>query len=150
MSTASQFPPVHSGQVLIDTSVWSLVLRRKPANLNPAEVAMAEAVFRLISSGQARMIGVVRQELLSGLREQTEFERLRTYLRSFEEPRLEIEDYEEAARMFNRCRRQGIASSAIDLQLCAVAKRRAWSIFTLDQDFDRYRRTLGISLYRLP
>lgn len=150
MSTASQFPPVHSGQVLIDTSVWSLVLRRKPANLNPAEVAMAEAVFRLISSGQARMIGVVRQELLSGLREQTEFERLRTYLRSFEEPRLEIEDYEEAARMFNRCRRQGIASSAIDLQLCAVAKRRGWSIFTLDQDFDRYRRTLGISLYRLP
>lgn len=111
---------------------------------------MAEAVFRLISSGQARMIGVVRQELLSGLREQTEFERLRTYLRSFEEPRLEIEDYEEAARMFNRCRRQGIASSAIDLQLCAVAKRRGWSIFTLDQDFDRYRRTLGISLYRLP
>lgn len=135
---------------MIDTTVWSLALRRKRVNLNSTEVAITETVFAMIASGQARILGMIRQELLSGLREITEFDRLRSYLRLFEEPHLEIADYEEGARMFNRCQARGISPTAIDLLICAVAHRRGWRIFTLDHDFEHYRRILGIALYEMP
>jgi len=55
--------------------------------------------------------------------------KLRNYLRAFEEPGIDIADYEEAAHMHNLCRRQGLAGSAIDFLICAVAQRREWHIF---------------------
>ena len=66
------------------------------------------------------------------------------------EPRrasLESSDYEEAARMHNQCRNRGIAGSAIDFLICAVAGRRGWQVFTTDRDFERYQRVLGVKLY---
>jgi predicted nucleic acid-binding protein len=92
-------------------------------------------------------MGAIRQELLSGIREEENFHRLRDYLRAFEEPGIEVLDYEEAAQMHNRCRSRGIAGSAIDFLICAVAKRRDWHIFTTDRDFERYGRVLGLRLY---
>jgi predicted nucleic acid-binding protein len=92
---------------------------------------------------------VVRQELLSGIREEERFRKLRDYLRAFDDPALETGDYEEAAQMRNRCRARGIAGSAIDFLICAMASRRNWQIFTTDQDFERYGRVLGMKLYSL-
>lgn len=134
--------------VLIDTSVWSLALRRKPHDLSRSDAIAVEQVNRLIVGGQARIVGVVRQELLSGLREQAEFERLRSYLRLFDEPRMDFTDYEEAALMFNRCRGVGITPSSIDILICAISYRRGWPIFTFDQAFRQYARILGIELHR--
>lgn len=133
--------------VLIDTSVWSLALRRKPHNLSHTESIVVEEINRLITTGQARIAGMIRQELLSGLRDQAEFERLRRYLRSFDEPRLDFTDYEEAALMFNRCRSVGITPSAVDILISAIAYRRGWRIFTLDEAFERYPSILGIGLH---
>ena len=92
-------------------------------------------------------MGAIRQELLSGIREEERFHKLRDYLRAFEEPGIEVLDYEEAAQMHNRCRTRGITGSAIDFLICAVAKRRDWHIFTTDRDFERYERVLGLRLY---
>ena len=50
------------------------------------------------------MLGPIRQELLSGIREEAQFRRLRDYLRAFRDHSLEAADYEEAAHMSNRCR----------------------------------------------
>jgi predicted nucleic acid-binding protein len=50
--------------------------------------------------------------------------------------------------MRNRCRARGIAGSAIDFLICAVAHRRKWQIFTVDRDFERYAKVLGLRLYR--
>ena len=133
--------------VLVDTPVWSLALRRKPGDLSPREQALTRALAELIREGRAQMVGVVRQELLSGIREAARFDRLRDYLRAFDEPRLDIRDYEEAAQMHNQCRNKGIAGSAIDFLICAVAQRRNWQVFTTDQDFGRYGRVLGLELY---
>lgn len=133
--------------VLVDTPVWSLALRRKSVDLNARERVLTEALAELIREGRAQMMGVIRQELLSGIREEERFHKLRNYLRAFEEPGIEILDYEEAARMHNLCRARGIAGSAIDFLICAVAQRRGWHIFTIDRDFERYGQVLGLKLF---
>lgn len=133
--------------LLVDTPVWSLALRRKAADLSPGEERITQALAEAIRDGRAQLMGVVRQELLSGIREEERFKKLRDYLRAFDEPALEMGDYEEAAEMHNRCRARGIAGSTIDFLICAVASRRKWQVFTTDQDFQRYGRVLGLRLY---
>ena len=133
--------------VLVDTPVWSLALRRKSTDLSSREKVLTDALAELLREGRAQLMGVIRQELLSGIREEERFHRLRTYLRAFDEPDIEVLDYEEAARMHNLCRGRGIAGTAIDLLICAVAQRRGWHIFTTDRDFERYGRMIDLKLY---
>lgn len=133
--------------VLVDTPVWSLALRRKGADLNPRQQLLTQALAELIRIGRAQLVGAVRQELLSGIREEERFRKLRDYLRAFEEPTLEAADYEEAATCHNRCRGRGIAGSPIDFLICAVVRRRNWQVFTTDRDFERYSRILAVKLF---
>lgn len=134
--------------VLVDTPIWSLALRRKSADLSAREKSLTLALAELIREGRAQLIGMVRQELLSGIREPEKFDKLRNYLRAFDDIRLDAADYEEAAQFNNRCRSRRIAGSPIDFLVCAVASRRRWQIFTTDSDFDRYQKVLGLELYR--
>lgn len=136
------------GMVLVDTPVWLLALRRKPGDLNARERAVTAALAELVREGRVQVAGVVRQELLSGIRELERFEKLRESLRAFDDPEIETADYEEAARMHNQCRTRGIAGSAIDFLICAVAHRRHWQIFSTDRNFERYGSALGLKLYR--
>ncbi|MGO9125197.1 MAG: PIN domain-containing protein [Terriglobales bacterium] len=132
--------------VLVDTPLWSLALRRKRGDLNLQEQRLTAALAELIREGRAQLVGMVRQELLSGIREEERFRKLQDYLRAFEDPRLESEDYDEAARMHNQCRSKGVAGSSIDFLICAVAGRRGWQVFTTDHDFERYASVLGVNL----
>ncbi len=133
--------------VLVDTSVWSLALRRRQTDLRPEERALTEALRELVRGGRAQIAGPVRQELLSGIREEEGFRKLRDYLRAFDDPQLQIEDYEEAARMNNACRARGITGSPVDFLICAVAHLRNWQVFTTDRDFGRYGKVLPVRLY---
>ncbi len=47
----------------------------------------------------------------------------------------------------NICRARGIAGSAIDFLICAIAHLRGWEVFTADRDFIRYRKVLPLKLY---
>lgn len=129
--------------VLVDTAVWSLALRR-PANLDRIEV---RALAELIREGRVLMIGPVRQELLSGIRVKAQFDRLREHLHAFPDAVLEEEDFEEAAVCYNRCQARGVQGSNTDFLICAVALRREIPIFTTDKDFERYAGVLGVALY---
>jgi predicted nucleic acid-binding protein len=131
--------------VLVDTSVWSLALRRNPAPRHRAVDELGE----LIREGRALMLGLVRQELLSGVRTVQQFESLKGHLRGFPDIPLATEDHEEAASFFNTCRSHGIQGSSIDLLICAVAARRRSAILTTDEDFSRYARLLPIQLHQL-
>ena len=92
-------------------------------------------------------MGTIRQELLSGIREQERFHKLRNYLRLLARG-LTPADYEEAERMHNLCRARGIAGSAIDFLICAMAQRWDWRIFTTDRDFECfYGLVLELKLY---
>ena len=94
------------------------------------------------------MIGPIRQELLSGIRESTQFNRLREHLRAFPDTEITSDDYEDAASFFNRCRAQGIQGSNTDFLICAIAVRNQFSIFTTDGDFTHFSRVLPIVLHR--
>ena len=136
--------------VLVDTPVWRLALRRRPGGLSAEERGLSQALAQLIVEGRVQLLGVVREELLSGIGEGEGFEKLRGYLGAFDDARLEAGDYEEAARMHNRCRAKGIAGPAIDLLICAVAKRRNWEVFTTDRDFEEYGKVVGVKRYGVP
>ena len=135
--------------VLVDTPVWSFALRRRRERLSPSQQNLTQVLTELIRDGRAQIVGPIRQELLSGIREESQFKKLREYLRAFREPSLEAADYEEAARMSNRCRSKGITGSAVDFLICASAHRRAWTILTTDRDFQNYASVLPLRFLAL-
>ena len=132
-------------KVLVDTSVWSLALRRRQPERDGAVVA---ELRRLIADFEVAMIGPIRQELLSGIREDAQFRALQEKLRAFPDLRLDTADFEMAAHFFNRCRAEGVQGSNTDFLLCAVGHLRGMPIFTTDKDFDAFGRVLGIKLHR--
>jgi predicted nucleic acid-binding protein len=100
-----------------------------------------------VEDGRVAIIGPIRQELLSGIKERAQFERLREHLRAFPDMPLTTDDYEEAATFFNQCRERGVQGSNTDFLICAVAIRNGFSIFTDDDDFGHYAKVLPISLH---
>jgi predicted nucleic acid-binding protein len=133
--------------VLVDTSVWSLALRRKARDLSAAERAAVSELTELIQEGRARVIGLVRQELLSGVKTTAQYERLRDVLRAFPDEPIATPDYETAAKAGNDCRAKGVSVSVSDMLISAVAMGREWSVFTTDPDFENYARVLPLKLH---
>lgn len=133
--------------VLVDTTIWSLALRRRAHQLSPAEKRLVDAWADLVSSGRAVLTGPVRQEVLSGIRSEEVFETLREKLSSFRYLEVLPGDYVQAARFFNLCRSRGVIGSHVDMLICAIAHRYGVPIFTTDPDFSGYGQHLGIRLY---
>jgi len=133
--------------VLVDTSVWSLALRRKNESLSTKEKLLVAELSELIREERTRMIGLVRQELLSGIKATEQYEKLRLHLRSFPDEVVDTSDYEEAAKAGNRCRAKGVVVSIVDILLCAVASKRLWTIFTTDPDFSNYAKVLPLRIH---
>jgi len=128
-------------KVLVDTSVWSLALRRK----EPSETA--QKLADLITASLVVMIGSVRQELLSGISNENVFQRLKTKLGAFDDFPITTREYVTAAEFFNICRRNGIQGSHTDFLICAAAHNNDLRIFTTDDDFTRYAKYLPIRLF---
>jgi len=133
--------------VLVDTPVWSLSLRRRAVDLSVDERRVTKSLYELVQHGQVRLLGSTRQEVLSGIREESTFLRIREHMRDFPNVELDASDYEEAARASNRCRRAGIVGSPVDLLICAVALRHGWHVFTMDCDFANYKTVLNVQLF---
>jgi predicted nucleic acid-binding protein len=130
--------------VLVDTSVWSLALRRRRAVSAPESSELAE----LIREGRVALLGPVRQEILSGISDERQYSLLRDHLRAFPDLDLAAEDYEEAAAFFNRCRARGVQGSNTDFLICAAAVRRKLGILTTDGDFRLFAKVLPLHLHQ--
>lgn len=129
--------------VLVDTSVWSQALRRRTPKLS----VHVEQLELLVRHGRVRMIGAIRQELLSGVKQPLQYTRLRTELRNFPDVVLDADDYEQAAAYFNTCRARGLQGSNTDFLICAVAIRRRFSVFTTDKDFEGFAASIPLRLH---
>ena len=127
--------------VLVDTPVWSEMLRRMTPNPNVLRELRA-----VIEAGEALVIGPVRQEVLTGIRSKTQYQLLRHELRNFPNVSLRIADFELVADFNTDCRAKGIQGSPTDFLICAVAKRLGAEILTLDKDFEQYVRVLPVKL----
>jgi len=134
-------------KVLVDTSIWSLALRRS-APRSSEEKILVDELHELINQTRAVMIGPIRQEVLSGISDKEQFADLKEKLQPFDDLPLAKKDYEKAAEFFNTCRGAGIQGSQIDFLICAAAVGAGLPIFTSDKDFLLYSRRLQISLLR--
>ena len=130
-------------RVLVDTSIWSLALRRAEPVKNPEVSEMK----RLITSHLVEIIGPIRQEILSGVKEESQFDRLESHLAAFSDVTLLGDDFVTAAKFFNLCRSKGIQGSNTDFLICAVAVRHDFAIFTTDGDFPLFAKYLPITLH---
>ena len=133
--------------VLVDTTIWSLALRRRPQNLNDQERRLVEEWARLVRSGEAVLIGPIRQEILSGIRNENSFTAIQQSLGDFRYLEIVPSDYDQAAQFFNVCRAHGISGTAVDLLICAVAHRSDVPIFTTDADFQHYAPHVKIRIH---
>ena len=128
-------------RVLVDTSVWSLALRRKGGG------ETAQHLAGLIEASLVVLIGPVRQEILSGISDADTFNRLNAHLEAFEDLPITTQDYVMGAQFYNTCRKHGIQGSHTDFLICAVAHRNNLNVFTTDKDFDNYARHLPVRVY---
>jgi hypothetical protein len=99
-------------KVLIDTTVWSLALRKTPKN--KAEEQIIKELVELIRELRVVIVGPVRQELLTGISNEKMFNQLRQKLQAFDDAPLDTETYELAAEHSNRCRRHGAKSALFE------------------------------------
>ena len=136
--------------VLVDTPVWSLSLRRKSVDLSDYERLLTHTLYELVRRLQVQLLGSTRQEVLSGIREDSQFRRIRDHLGDFDNVELDARDYEQAARISNTCRYSGIVGSPVDMLMCSVSLRYDWEIFTTDRDFLHYRRVVPVRLLAPP
>ena len=131
-------------KVIVDTGVWSLALRR---GRQDASVPVQE-LRNLIQDHLVEIIGPIRQEVLSGIRSESQFQKLQKHLKSFPDLPIPTQDYVTAARFFNLCRSKGVQGSNTDFLICAVAVRNKFSIFTTDKDFELFSKHLHVVLHR--
>lgn len=134
--------------IAVDTSVLSLALRRVSGR-HPVHPA-ARRLRSAIEEGVAVVVpGVCVQEILSGVRDARQFDRLTSLLAPLPVLLATRGDHVGAARLANVCRSAGVAVGTVDALVAALAIERGASLLTTDGDFVRIARhsTLRLEAY---
>ncbi len=119
-------------KLLIDTSVWSEALRRKDKSLDSSETL----VRRIIENNdEIVIIGIILQEILSGITDKKLFSEIETILNDFSYIDIMKEDYIYAAELRNKCKQKGIIAGSYDFLIASVAIRNKLALVTYDKDF---------------
>jgi predicted nucleic acid-binding protein len=125
-------------KLLVDTSVWSLALRRKnSASLSPEQQKLKAELVRAVEDGRVAMLGLLRQEILSGIKEEIQFNKVKAALDPYLDEAVNTADHEFAARVYNECRNLGVEGGTVDILICAVAVRRGWEVLSRDGGLNR-------------
>lgn len=130
-------------RVLVDTSVWSLALRRDGSADHPAVLRLQE----LLDSGEDLFLtGLILQEILQAPRSDAAASQIAGFLEPFPLLPLEPEVCLAAARLFRRCKDQGLGASTIDCHIAASAIESGCHLLTTDRDFERMVRASPLQL----
>ena len=133
--------------LLVDTSVWSLALRRDRVRDEPQVEALRQAL------GGAQSVvttGLILQELLQGFagaRAQREIVGRFAALPLLVPDR---QDYIDAAAIRNRCRRAGIQLGTIDALLAQLGVRHRLVLLSTDNDFVHAARHCALRVWAPP
>jgi predicted nucleic acid-binding protein len=128
--------------ILVDTSVWSLALRRDRAAASREVDVLSGAIDR----GAACLTGAILQEVLQGFPDVSRTRRLVDYLAPFPLVALHRGDYVYAAEIRNKCRVKGVVISTIDAQIAAAAIDHKCVLLTADKDFEAIARLFPLRL----
>ena len=131
--------------LFVDTSVWSLALRRDPPSVS-AEVTFLERALR--SGDSVFTTGLVLQELLQGFSGPRARERIVARFSALPFLVPDRDDHVRAAELRNACRRKGVQISTIDALLAALCIHHDLVLLTADADFARVARLQPLTLWR--
>ena len=129
---------------LVDTSVWSLALRRDALDSTPE----VDELKRALEAGDEIFVtGLVLQELLQGFNKPKAYDQIVEYfaLLPFIVP--DREDYIQAANLRNQCRRKGIQVGTIDALLAQLCIDREIEILTTDKDFSQITKAAPLKVW---
>ena len=133
--------------LFVDTSVWSLALRRDSMPNTPEVRRLREA----LSGGETVFAtGIVLQELLQGFRAP---EAKATIVERFAEIAMITparNDYVNAADLRNRCRRHGVQVGTIDALLAQICVGHGLIMLSTDRDFAHIARWTPLELWVHP
>jgi hypothetical protein len=131
--------------LFVDTSVWSLALRRDAPRRTPEVETLAE---QLTSGGPVFTTGLVLQELLQGFAGP----KARTVIiqRFAALPFLvpDRSDHVKAAELRNRCRRNGVQVGTIDALLSQLCIHHKLVMLTTDRDFGRVAQHSPLKVWK--
>ena len=113
-------------KILVDTCIWSTAFRKKAI---PEIQPVIWELKKLIHQRKIALLGIVRQEALSGIRSRPQFEAIRKRLRSFKDFSIETKDFERAAEIHALCQSKGLQGAHTDFLLCAFSERHGMPIF---------------------
>jgi predicted nucleic acid-binding protein len=130
--------------LFVDTSVWSLALRRdQPADR--AEVAM---LARTLESGEPVLTtGLILQELLQGFAGPKSRSQIVQRFAALPLIVPDREDHVAAAELRNQCRRKGVQIATIDALLAQLCIRHDATMLTIDVDFTRIAKHTRLKLW---
>ena len=118
--------------LFVDTSVWSLALRRDSAPDVPEVQRLREA---LASGEPVHTTGIVLQELLQGYRAPKAAERIVERFAAIATIIPSRDDYIRAAELRNKCRSHGVQAGTIDALLARICIRHDLVMLSTDGDF---------------
>jgi predicted nucleic acid-binding protein len=133
--------------LFVDTSVWSLALRRdEPAGR--AEVGM---LVRAVEGGETLLTtGLVLQELLQGFAGPKSRSEIVERFSALPLIAPDRDDHIEAAQLRNHCRRKGVQIGTIDALLAQLCLRHELTMLSADQDFTRVAEHSRLKLWSQP
>ena len=119
--------------LLVDTSVWSLALRRDP----PISAAPQVQALRDALEGNEIVVttGLVLQELLQGFAGARAHQDIIDRFAALPLLGPDRQDHIDAAALRNRCRRAGVQVGTIDALLAQLCIRHGLTLLTTDNDF---------------
>ena len=130
--------------VIVDSDVWSEAFRKK--GKKSKEVIRLQ---ELIEEDEVLVIGSIRQEVLSGIKDGSRFEEIKEAMRAFPNQGINDSVFELAASFFNLCRSKGIQGSHTDFLISACAVSWKAEILSKDKDFQRYSKYIPIELHKI-
>lgn len=130
--------------MLVDTSVWSLALRRDAEQSAPQVAALRGA---LLGADQVFTTGLVLQELLQGFAGPKARAQLVERLSALAFLQPDRDDHIEAAEVRNTCRRRGVQVGTIDALLIQLCRRHDLMMLSADQDFQAAARHVEFRLW---
>lgn len=119
--------------IIVDTCVWSLVLRRQ--KVDHANFWVKSFLDHLKNGDGVHLVGNVLQELLDGVRSQSDFNHLIDVLKPFPLIKLSRNTHILAAQLRNDCRKKGVNASPTDFLLAAASIENNYPLLTSDKDF---------------
>ena len=129
---------------LVDTSVWSLALRR---DVPDTTREVAELKRALEAGDEILVTGLVLQELLQGFNGPKAYSQIIEYFSVLPFIIPEREDYINAAGLRNLCRKKGIQAGTIDALLASLCIERDIKILTTDRDFSQIAGVSSLAVW---